>query len=272
MLQPFPLHFSTKWIIMMPKGSDFMRIEKLNDHQIRCILTREDLSSREINLLELAYGSDKAKSLFREMLQKASYECGFEANDLPIMIEAIPTSVDSITLIITKVEDPEELDTRFAKFTPGGASSEGASALSALKLEGADDILNLLRKIREAHKALTQGEAEATEADETEEEELPDAMMRMYCFQSLDDVIRAAHILRGIFHGENSLYKHPATGEYLLLADSEGHTPEEFNRICNTLSEYANTMKYSAGMQAYLSEHGTAIVLNEALQRLGDMA
>ena len=34
------------------------------------------------------------------------------------MIEAIPLNAECIVLIITKVEDPEELDTRFSKFAP----------------------------------------------------------------------------------------------------------------------------------------------------------
>ena len=34
------------------------------------------------------------------------------------MIEAIPLNADCIVLIITKVEDPEELDTRFSAFAP----------------------------------------------------------------------------------------------------------------------------------------------------------
>ena len=34
------------------------------------------------------------------------------------MIEAIPVNLDSVILIVTKVEDPEELDTRFSKFSP----------------------------------------------------------------------------------------------------------------------------------------------------------
>ena len=40
---------------------------------------------------------------------------GFEADNIPLMIEAIPVSADSIILIISKVEDPEELDTRFSQ-------------------------------------------------------------------------------------------------------------------------------------------------------------
>ena len=95
-----------------------MKLEKLSDTQIRCTLSKEDLTQRQLHLSELAYGSEKAKELFRDMMQQAAYEFGFEANDIPLMIEAIPLSSDSIILIITKVEDPEELDTRFAKFSP----------------------------------------------------------------------------------------------------------------------------------------------------------
>lgn len=95
-----------------------MRIEKINENQIRCTLTKEDLANRKLKLSELAYGTEKAKSLFRDMMQQASFEFGFEAEDIPLMIEAIPVSSDCIVLVITKVDDPEELDTRFSKFAP----------------------------------------------------------------------------------------------------------------------------------------------------------
>ena len=95
-----------------------MKIEKVNDHQIRCTLTGADLANRELKISELAYGSEKAKNLFRDMMQQASFEFGFEAEDIPLMIEAIPVNADCIVLIITKVEDPDEIDTRFSKFSP----------------------------------------------------------------------------------------------------------------------------------------------------------
>ena len=43
-----------------------MKIERLNENQIRCTLSKEDLVNREIKLSELAYGSDKAKRLFHK--------------------------------------------------------------------------------------------------------------------------------------------------------------------------------------------------------------
>ncbi len=81
-----------------------MKIEKVNDHQIRCTLTKADLADRELKISELAYGTEKAKSLFRDMMQQASAKFGFEADDIPLMIEAIPLNADCIVLVITKVE------------------------------------------------------------------------------------------------------------------------------------------------------------------------
>ena len=73
-----------------------MKIEKLSDNQIRCTLTRADLAERQLQLSELAYGTEKARSLFHDMMQQAAQEFGFEAENMPLMIEAIPSSSDSI--------------------------------------------------------------------------------------------------------------------------------------------------------------------------------
>ncbi len=59
-----------------------MKIEKLNDNQIRCTLTRADLADRQIKLSEIVCGSDKAKSLFQDMMEQAASEFGFEAEVL----------------------------------------------------------------------------------------------------------------------------------------------------------------------------------------------
>ena len=60
-----------------------MKIEKISDNQIRCTLTKEDLDSHQIRISELAYGTDKAKKLFRDMMQQAQIEFGFEADNIP---------------------------------------------------------------------------------------------------------------------------------------------------------------------------------------------
>lgn len=255
-----------------------MKIEKINDKQIRCTLTKEDLANREIKISELAYGSDKAKALFQDMMQIAADDLGFEADNIPLVIEAIPVSMDTLILIITKVEDPEELDTRFAHFSPeeAGRDSEGMS-FSDLKdrIEGADDILGLIRKISEAKKQAAAKAKEQTKAPESsapaeaapEDDELPN-LTRAYLFFSLDDAICAAGILGTSYDGPNTLYKNPENGNYYLLLKKASSSAELFNKVCNVLSEYALSCKFTPGLEAYFDEHMEIIVKDHALQDL----
>jgi len=101
-----------------------IKFEKINENKIKCILTKQDLENKDIRISELAYGSKKAKELFREMMEKAQTEINFDAENCPLMIEAVPMVDDTLVIFITKVDNPDELDTRFSKFTKAKRSSE----------------------------------------------------------------------------------------------------------------------------------------------------
>ena len=51
-----------------------MKIEKVNENQIRCTLNKHDLMERQLKISELAYGSEKAKELFRDIMEKSGSE------------------------------------------------------------------------------------------------------------------------------------------------------------------------------------------------------
>ena len=243
-----------------------MKIEKINDNQIRCTLTKADLADRQLQLSELAYGSEKAKNLFRDMMQQASLDFGFEADNTPLMIEAIPLPNECIVLIITKVEDPEELDTRFAKFAPSTDSiSDKLSENNGVLPEGADNILDMFRKLLEHH--LKDAKDSAGETDTVALAEELD-LTRVYYFDSLDTLIQVAHILKGFYQGSNTLYKNEDAQGYHLVVRKSSHSPEDFNKIANILSEYGSGEKYIPTSEAYLEERGALIIREEALQRL----
>ncbi|HIT88938.1 MAG TPA: adaptor protein MecA [Candidatus Merdenecus merdavium] len=245
-----------------------MKIEKINDNQIRCTLTREDLADRELKLSELAYGTDKAKSLFRDMMQQAAFEFGFEADNIPLMIEAIPLSPDCIILIITKVDDPEELDTRFSKFAPTVPEDSGDD--SSPIIEGADDILGLFKKLYETKAGELSKELESSQETKNKKDtkEVLNNYTRLYTFHSLDSVIMVSQVLREFYEGYNSLYKDDKTGDYMLVISKSNHSPEEFNKICNILSEYGNVSTYTNATESYLREHFITVIHQQAIQHL----
>lgn len=237
----------TVYKVFRIKGSDCMKIEKVNDNQIRCTLTREDLAERQIKLSELAYGTEKAKMLFRDMMQQAAYEFGFEADDIPLMIEAIPLSADTIILVITKVEYPEELDTRFSKFSdpdPEDLYDDAIVGGNAPISEGADDILGLFKKqqeLRNAAKTQQNSNFVPSDGGQKEKEDPVKVLVditKLFMFQNLTELSKLAAVLGGFYKGKNDLYEDVATHRYYLLVSKSSQSPEEFNKVCNILSEY----------------------------------
>ncbi len=253
-----------------------MKIEKINDHQIRCTLTSEDLATRNIKLSELAYGSEKARSLFRDMMQQAAMDFGFEAEDIPLMVEAVPLSSEKIVLIITKVDSPDELDTRFSNFTQYEAEDdEENSFLSAHDLEDfspdiddvASQFLQLLQHVRK-----DKADDKAEESGGDTRQTLPSNMVRIFSCQNLDAAISAAHALHGCYQGKNTLYKDSREHVYHLVIHQSQHDASEFNRVSNMLSSYLKPGKCSAGIQAYYDEHFRKVINGNALQQLADIS
>lgn len=241
-----------------------VKIEKLNDNQIRCTLTRADLADRELKLSELVCGTEKAKSLFQDMMQQASSQFGFETEDMPLMIEAVPASSDSIVLIITKVDDPEELDHKFSKFGSSIANAGHKKHLDLDKLEGADEILDLINKVKEAVVESAKDFSEIAEKEHMQK-------VRLFSFATLDSVILSSQLLKGLYDGANTLYKDTGNGIYVLALTQSSLTTTEFHKICNMLSEYGCLEKAPSSVLAYLEEHCEVMIAENALQKLSNI-
>ena len=266
-------------LILTETGSDPMRIERINENTIRCTLTNFDLSVRNVKLSELTYGSEKARNLFHEMMQRASNEVGFDAEDIPIVVEAIPMANDSVMLIITKIEDPEELDTRFSRFTQELEEENNLwSSMTSELLEGADELLSMLNnpetleKLEKLPAIESADTMNPTGPDAKEESEKPAPQnMRIYQFDTLDLVCAAARETGHIFSGSSVLYKNPLNEKFYLILKRDSSDELSFSRTYNILSEYAVRQKHDPATEAYYSEHYEVFVKKNALQALANL-
>ena len=257
-----------------------MKIEKISDNQIRCTLNKSDLIDRELKISELAYGTEKAKALFRDMIQQAFYEFGFEVDDIPLMIEAIPVSTECLILVITKVEDPDELDTRFSKFSSFNVQDNNEKH-EADEDSYADEIINCFDQMEDDlnEDALDSSKEETLEVPEVPQDELvekpgvpiPSNLIKIYTFRSLQEVTQLAYVMVGAYNGVNTLYKNPVNSIYYLVISISDHTPEEFNKVCNIISEYGKVERSTYASSTYYEEHFEVIVKKHALQILSVM-
>lgn len=261
-----------------------LRIERINENQIRCTLTKSDLEEHKMLLNELAFGTDNAKELFRETMAQASDEVGFEAEDIPLMIEAIPVSSEKLVLIITKVDNPDELDDRFSKymkplealadldeedFVSDEMDEEENPSDSDQKENGFFSIEQMLKEAKRLAR-----EKSSSKKEERNPKDKPEALPethRIYRFPSLAQVMDASAKIYPLYEGANTLYKDPEENFYYLVMARGEHPQEDFHRMGNVLSEFGLSIPYSSGACAYFEEHFTKILEDNAVNTLASL-
>lgn len=263
-----------------------MKLERISENQIRCTLTRSDLADRELKISELAYGTEKAKALFREMMIQASDELGFEADNIPLIIEAIPISNECIMLIVTKVEDPEELDTRFSKFTPFSDDSDASydDDDNDVVYTGAEEILDIFKRLSSdiiakaaanSKESLHPSDTEALTMDSDsardDSAQTARARIRIFEFDTLEHVSRLSMLIPEDFSCVNVLYKNPQTKHFYLTISSEGITSDIYEHVCQLASEFGHPQKASVNTLYYYDEHYDIIIKQNALQILKNL-
>lgn len=263
-----------------------MKLEKISENQIRCTLTKSDLQKRQLKISELAYGSEKAKSLFKDMMEQAAYQFGFEAEDIPLMIEAVPLNAECIVLTITKVEDPEELDTRFAKFAPSVMEGDEFSTDDTEETDDAElPFFTPVSPKERTEKTVANtdssssfseashidnkaGEQKSSKEKETVQNTVSEVL---FTFRSLDNVIQAADLIGALSVAKSALFKDPKSGNYLLHVCPGEMEMTDFQKVYFLLSEYGKPTPFPAGILSGWSEHYDTLIGEHALEKLLQM-
>ncbi|MBQ9609282.1 MAG: adaptor protein MecA [Lachnospiraceae bacterium] len=256
-----------------------MKIERLSENQIRCTLYKSDLADKEMLLTELAYGTDKAKELFKEMMEQASDELGFEVDNIPLMIEAIPVSPECLILIVTKVEDPEELDTRFSRFTQPLLDEEDdtdngdeiETVFDHNDNTSTDSLIEALGNLAENLSALGGSRMSKKTKNAVKKLDSGKDIFRIYAFKTLDEVILSSKLIKDVYVSHNSLYKNPQDSRFYLYLTKNKNNDGEFTRICNIVSEYGTRIKSTYATPNYMDEHFKVIIETDAVQKLAEI-
>lgn len=204
-----------------------MKIERLNDNQIKVIMTAQDLQERDVTLSEVSYGSEKGQALFDDVMSrvKECYDFYYDENH-PIIIEAIPMSSTELTFIISKI-------TQFTDFNSS---------------------LNFVPNMK--HERNDTGKVQANRVNvQTNDEHY----VSIFTFSTLDDVIAASLRIGSSYDGENLLYK--LDKKYFLIA----HPSPAFNGLDTVLADYGKRYTSTSIAKVYILEHGEKIC-NQAIQ------
>lgn len=210
-----------------------MKIERLNDNQIRCILTTGDMLKRHLSLKGLAQGTQEAQNLVREMMEQSFEEFGFEPNEFPLLVELSPAEGGGIALTVTKVNSMDEI--------PVAAK--------------ADHLMRALQAI-------------VNMAKEKERQEKPAASAAAFAFDAQRPIVLPPELTEDPKGVRTSLYWQPKFSTYYLVVTASPKYQAAFSNVCYLLSEYGRSIPVTEGSKAYFEEHYVPLVARNALKHI----
>ncbi len=207
-----------------------MKVEKISENQIKLILTSADLKENNLKLEELIKPSDKTQDLFRDLMEKAFSQCGFEVDNTPLMVEATPISVDGLMIIVTKLPDKNSKK----------------------------DSMALISQNKDLRRYKKKGIAALKSTPISEDNII------IYSFLCLDNAIDASVRIAGMFTGFSELYKYNC--KYFLLLQSDKKENDETMEF--VLNEYGIRHSSNVLTKYYLMEHGNILIHNPAVKTI----
>ena len=202
-----------------------MNFNMVNVDKLQFIISKEDMEKHDMQKWDLTPHNPDAQKLFYEIMEQAREACGFDVgNNAQLMIEAYPMTGESLLLTVTK-------------------------------LKGGQPRLPFDLDIDEFGQALLE---ELGRIDE----ELPVVADEeaVYRFETLEDVIQAAHLLKLSYDGDSQLLRYK-TAYYLVLREKEWLTDSGIA----VLTEFGDEIHT---VSAFFAEHGQTVMAERALEIL----
>lgn len=201
-----------------------MKFNLVNDDKLQIIISKEDMAKHDMQKWDLAPHNPDAQKLFYEILEEAREACGFDVGqNAQLMIEAYPMTGESLLLTVTK-------------------------------LKGGHPRLPLDLDIESLGQALMEELGIEEDLPEVQAEEV------VYRFETLEDVIQAAHLLKPSYDGASQLLRYE-TAYYLVLQEKEWLTDSGIA----VLTEFGDEIRT---VSAFFAEHGQMVMAERALEIL----
>ena len=106
------------------------------------------------------------------------------------------------------------------------------------------------------------------ETDEQQKKDDNTVNVRLFSFATMDHLLQASQMIGNTYLDFNSLYKDNTENLYFLAVMQNEHSVNDFNRVCNMLTEFGTLERSSGASLAFLEEHCELLISNNAMQQL----
>jgi negative regulator of genetic competence, sporulation and motility len=213
-------------------------MERVSQTQVKFVLDMPDLAERDIQIADLDVKSTAAQRLFKEIMHIVQREDEFTEDCGPLMFECIRVGVDSLVVMVTKV--------------------------NAHSLEGEGECRCSLMPAAKTHSRFRKPPMICPCEGEGQDEHI--ASHVVFSFDTIDLLAAGASRLAVNFKGASSVHK--MDGKFFLSIENETEDTSTTAEFETVLHEYGMKHVSDAVAKQYLMERGELLIAEDAVDKL----
>ena len=232
-----------------------MKIERINDNQIRFVFQAQDLAARDISINDiLTRSSDKAQGLFQEITAILNNEYAFSTVGMPLAFEAT-MSHDVLSILVTRMDmnggDGLQgmMGNFMSQFSKGMSGETGMPMPHNMSPNGVPPIQNNSKN--------PQVQAQSP---------MPESGYALFSFENLDTLTAAVARINTGYKGKSHVYK--MNNRYYLLLQNTGKAEHSTKKLEGLLLEFGQREISGAMAYSQMLEHGEIIIAENAISKL----
>lgn len=217
-----------------------MKFKRLNVDTVRCIVSETELNENGLQMDDFLQNDGKTEDFLRKIVSMAEEEVGFRVQGGPLSVQV--TVLPEHSLALTFSEKPDY------------------------------NVLSLLQNIKSMVDSLT-GDRKTEDGRESEEDTLVggfDKRIYILTFRNMEQIITYAQSIVLEEPVVSSVYRlqNHGVNNYYLIIERNGLGDKEICRVISASVEFLDAASADEGKVAFMKEHGTCILANDALEIL----
>lgn len=252
---------------------DMMDFRKIDDNTVQCRMTEEEMNEYGLQIEDFFTDQEKSRDFLEQIVEMAEEEVGYEVESGMVSMQLMRMPDNSLTITFTD-RGEDGLQSMLHQI------QQLAGMIDEVVNEENEEVQNLngdsQKKEKEIHSASTevdkkkqkeyQKHMREIEKLQREKEKRKLNSAKVYEFHSFTDLEQFAINYQTNKNISSKVYCDKQAGKYYLLVKKGKLKMEEYQDLCNRLSDYGSLCSEQPFVEQYCKEHFECLIGKHAMK------
>lgn len=253
-----------------------MEFQRIGKNTIQCHMTMEEMSEYGLGIEDLFTNQDKSRDFLEQLVERAEEEVGYEVEGGMVSMQLMRMPDDSLVITFSDKGDEGIQGMLNQIQNLVGMMDEGTadSLIEAMAMEEAgasEEGISVSDFIQDLQEKVDYQKRAAGKPAQRKARKRPNTA-RLFCFPSLSAVEDFAVTVQLEKNIPSRLYKDEARGKWYLFLKKGKLRQEEYQTLCQRVTEYAGNATNQPFAEQFCKEHFRLIIGKQALKTLREYA